>query len=274
MADVIEFHWSTDGSRLYFTTDADRRELEEARRRRYRNGHVLDLENDWSTIDARPFYPKYSLTGGVPRLLVLDIESGDERLATASERKVYERLTQPESTGRPPAARAFVRTRNSGLAWVQADDPARQGWHPPLTVYASRGPDGADPVRCQAPECTGILDMTGPLRDGLAWIPTGGEVLFVRKEGTGYSKRTWYGWRIGEEHARKILTTADWISDCVIIDSRAVCFRQSPDHPGTIVSIDLLDGSIETIVNLNPEFRQLRLVRWLQGQVGISRWCR
>ncbi|HLT91484.1 MAG TPA: Atxe2 family lasso peptide isopeptidase [Woeseiaceae bacterium] len=264
-ADVIDFRWSPDGARLYFITDADRVDLAEAEARRYRNGHVFTMEAEWSTIDARPIYPRYALTGGTPRVWVLQVDSGHQRPASARERKLYEALANPKKEG-PAEARTAVRAPDgNGLAWVQADDPEKQGWYPPLTLYASQG---GDPVRCAAAECTGIMDLDRPLRDGLAWtsVPDG-EIVFVLKEGSGYSKRTWYAWRVGDSRVRKIMTTHEWISDCTVIENRALCFRQQPDHPRTVVAVDLTDGSIETLVDLNPEFRRLRL-----GEVELFEW--
>src|SRR5690606_41891273 len=49
--------------------------------------------------------------------------------------------------------------------------------------------------------------------------------------------------------------------------SDLLCFRQQPDHPRTVVAVDLTDGSIETLVDLNPEFRRLRL-----GEVELFEW--
>jgi dipeptidyl aminopeptidase/acylaminoacyl peptidase len=269
-ADVDDFYWSRDGSQIYFTTDADREDLRQAEQSRYRNGHVFDDQKDWSTIKARPFYPPYSLIGSEARVWVLDIRSGEERLATANERGVFEQLKRRNVLlEQPQNVRHLTAWVDNGspVAWVQADDPERQGRSPPLTLYASVAADDSDLVRCAAPECTGVLDLSGPLRDGLGWNAVEEEILFVRKEGMGYSKRALYGWRVGEDRARHILTTDEWISDCSIVRNRAVCFRETPSYPRTIVSVDLTNGAMQTIVDPNPEFRNLII-----GDVDLFEW--
>ncbi len=268
-ADVEDFYWSRNGSYLYFETDADRATLRMLEERRYRRGHVYDYDKDWSTIEGRPYYPPYTLTDGLPRVWVLDIESSVERLATDEELAEYAQLKQPSifletSLG----ARKLAHTQNEGaVAWVQPDDPEKQGRSPPLTLYASRHSDGREPVRCPAAECTGVLDLSRLLRDGLVWNSIEDDVLFVRKNGMGYWKRSLYGWRIGEEFVRRILSSDEWISDCSIVQDRAICFRQTPTYPRTIVSIDLANGAIETLVDPNPEFRNLII-----GDVELVEW--
>ena len=270
-ADIEAFVWSDDSTKLYFTTDVDRAEIWQVMESRYRNGYVFDYEEDWSITKGRPFYPPYTLTGGRPRVWVYDFGERIERVATANEIAEYERLARPRSlTDNSVRARHTVRTSNDqGVAWLQADDPDRQGRNPPMTLYAAVGTGGREPVRCPAIECTGIFDLGRPLRSGLHWEAVEDEILFVRKEGEGfgYPRRTLYGWKIGQERVRKILTTDDWISDCSVFRGRAFCFRETPRNPRTIISINLADGSIETLVDPNPEFKSIQL-----GDVELFQW--
>ncbi|MCG8370187.1 MAG: Atxe2 family lasso peptide isopeptidase [Proteobacteria bacterium] len=272
-ADVEEFYWSEDGSSILFATDADRAEFRETEESRFRNGHVYDYDKAWSTIDGRPYYPRYLLTEGEPRIWVLDVVSGSGRPATEGERAEFERLRQgaPNPDMAPEARKAAWTGRKRGVAWVQADDPEKQGISPPLTVYASLADDDLEPVRCAAEACTGVMDVSafppGFLRHGLHWGAVDDEVYFVRREGAGYSEHSLYGWHVGEDRVRKILTTHEWISDCAVARGRAVCFRETATHPRTIVSIDLDDGSFETLVDPNPEFRNVML-----GDVEFLEW--
>ena len=268
-ADVEEFRWSPDGSRIFFTTDADRAALREAENDRFRNGHVFGLDKGWSTIDGAPLYPPYLLTGGEARVWVLDIESGVERLATVGERREYDQLKEPiRQLERSPRARVSASTKdNSAIAWIQPDDPDKQGSIPPQTVYASRVSDGGKTIRCMAVECTGVFDYYSPLREGLQWTTDMDEIIFARAEGAAYSIRTLYSWRVGDDDVRKIVSTDEWLTDCSIIRGRAVCFRESPRSPRAIVSIDLADGSIETLVDPNPEFQNLII-----GDIELIEW--
>ena len=268
-ADIEDFHWGEDESWLYFTTDADRAIILEASESRYRNGHVYDYDKDWSTIDGQPLYPPFILTGGRPRVWKLNLETGSERLATAEELVEFERLTGSKDSKRNlPKARNLVRSKDrNGVAWLQPDDPERQGQQPPLTVYASLAPDGSDPVRCPASECIGIFDTSMPLKEGLHWSTIDDEIFFVRKDGFGYSERSLYAWRIGDQTVRKVLSTDKWLSDCSVTSGRAICFRETPVYPRTVIAIDLGDGSIETLLDPNPQFRCLAL-----GTAELMEW--
>lgn len=268
-ADIEEFFWNDKGSKIFFTTDADRVDLQELDASRYRSGYVFDYSKPWSTIDGKPFYPRYLLTGGSPRIWVLDVASGTERLATTEESIEYECLTAPivPVPGLSKARRIVRASENGAIGWVQPDDPGKQGEMPPLTLYASRSADGSDPIRCSSAECTGIMDLAGMLRGGLQWSGDNDEILFVRKEGAAYSKRSLYAWRIGDAHAREVLTTDNMISDCSILHDRAVCFRETPTYPRVVISVSLADGSIETLVDPNPEFQRVTL-----GAVDPLQW--
>jgi dipeptidyl aminopeptidase/acylaminoacyl peptidase len=268
-ADVRSLCWNRDGSRIFFDTDADRAQLREAEVLQYRKGEIFDYDTSWSTIDGKPMHPAYSLIGGKPRVWLLDVKSRIERPATNNELTAYEQLKDAEPpSGTIPNARQIARTADrTAIAWVEPDDPDKQGRSPPLTVYAALNADGSGAIRCPASECSGILDLDRTLREGLHWTSVEDEVLFVRKEGVGYSKQTLYGWRVGQDHVRKVFTTDDWVSDCSVVRDRAICFRETPTYPRTIVSIDLKDGTIRELVDPNPEFRSVVL-----GEVQLLEW--
>lgn len=267
-ADVEAFYWSHDGSSIYFATDAPRAALRELAETRDRRGHVYDYHKNWSVINGRPWYPPYELTGGKPRIWVLDVDSGLEGRATADERTEYQRLKEPQvRLEEHPNARHVVWTEGRrGVAWLQPDDPEKQGRTPPLTLYASLSTDGSDPVRCTARECTGIMDSSA-LPESLHWSSVEDEIFFFRKEGVGHSNRSLYGWHIGNDEVRRVLSTDDWLSDCTIVRQRAICFRQTPTYPRTVVAIGLGNGSIDMLVDPNPQFRNIKL-----GEVELFEW--
>lgn len=268
-ADVEAFFWSRDGSKMYFATGAPRAKLRALSETLYRTGYLYDYHKDWSVIDGRPWYPPYERTGGKPRIWVVDVDFGFERQATADERTEYQRLKEPEvQLEKHPHAHYVAWTEDRrGVAWLQADDPEMQGLSPPLTLYASLSADGSNPVRCPAPECTGIKDHT-PLPQSLYWATLEDEIFFFRKEGIGYSKQSLFGWRIGDEQVRRIVTTDEWVSDCTVAQRRVICFRETPTYPRTVIAIDLSDGSIETLVDPNPQFRNIKL-----GEVELFEWA-
>ena len=268
-ADVRSFRWSQSGSRIFFETDVDRAELHERAISRFRDGHVFDYQKPWSALDGAPVYPPYSLLDGKPILWVLDVASRTERLATSEDRAEYEKLqSHAESTKQSSIARHTVRSPAlSSVAWLQPDDPLKQGAAPPMTLYASTHVDSSNTIRCAVDECTGAFDIRRPLRDGLLWRTAADEVLFARKEGVGYSRRTLYAWQVRSNSVRKILATDEWISDCALATDQLVCFRETPTSPRTVVSVDLLDGSMETLFDPNPEFERLVI-----GGVELFEW--
>lgn len=268
-ADVEEFYWSSDRGEILFAADADREELEALDATRYLGGYVYDFDLPWFTTEGKPAYPKYLLTGGGPRIWVLELASRREHLASEHEQAEYRRLKAgPESPKEAPKARiSTTSTDGMSAAWAQPDNPEKQGLEPPITLYASHVVDGSEPFRCEASVCTGILDLTEFFHGGLRWSSGGKEVLFVRKEGASYAERSLYAWRVGDNRVRRVLTTKDWISDCSIVRAMAICFRESPTYPRTIISINLADGSIETVFDPNPEFRNVTL-----GQVEMFEW--
>ncbi|ANO50062.1 hypothetical protein BA177_01445 [Woeseia oceani] len=279
-ADVVEFFWSEDGTSILFTTDADRTEFRAAEESRFRNGHVYNSDKEWSTIDGQPHYPRYLLTGGEPRYWALNIATESERAATDAEQIEFRKLRQgaPNPDFAPIARKSAWTTNRRGVAWVQADDPERQGMNPPLTLYAATLHDDQKPIRCAAKECTTRLELfwgkSRFLSHWLHWSSVDDEVYFVRRDGTGYSTQSLYGWDVRENRVRRIYTTHEWISDCSIAHGKAVCFSETATSPRTIVSIDLDDGSIETLLDANPEFRNIKLgdaefLEW-DSELGIG----
>lgn len=266
--DVEDFTLTADGTAILFATDASRKHLQDAVRKESRTGYLFDYERRWATQSGKPYREQYAITGGQPLIWSYDLDSGTERPATKKESEAYALLLEPPDSDEPLlGARSIRRTADGDrVAWLQPTDPREQGIDPPLTVYAVR--DGLDnePVQCTAGECTGLME-TRHFLGGLWWNDAGDEIYFVRKEGSAYSERALYSWRIGEDSVQRLLTTDEWISGCTRSGARALCFRQPPDHPRTIVSIELSNGLMTTLVDPNPEFRNLRL-----GEVERMVW--
>ncbi|MEX2488015.1 MAG: Atxe2 family lasso peptide isopeptidase [Pseudomonadales bacterium] len=266
-ADVEDFLWDPDGSRIFFTTDAAREERRNAGARQYNNGHVFDNDTDWSVIDGRPLYPPYELVGGEPVIWVLHLTSGIEARASARELSDYRKLIRQEQKSEiPPESRVAARDGNGHIrAWL-APITEKQGRGGPLGVFALAA-NGKDHIQCRAKACSGIFDLFRPLRKGIDIIDSLDSVLFARKAGESHSKRTLYRWQIGTDRVTEVLTTDDHISDCSVIDLRAICFRETPTQPRQIVSIDLVDGSIAMIFDPNPNFGSL-----ITGDVELLEW--
>jgi dipeptidyl aminopeptidase/acylaminoacyl peptidase len=257
---VEEFHWSSDGQRLYFATDASREELAAAKRRHDHRGYLFDYEKSWATHDGQPYREPYALTGGKPLIWMYDWHSGLERPATKTETAEYERLgKEKDILADRPLARSVLRSSDSErVGWLEIADLEKQGVRAPLTIYAADSLVGGERRRCIAPECTGQI-LTSEFHGGLAWDSAGREMLYFRKEGKAYSDTVLYVWNVESDSVRAILRTKDWISDCSRVAEWVVCFRQAPDYPRTIIAIDLSNGRVATLVDPNPKFGRLEL---------------
>jgi hypothetical protein len=149
-ADIEDFRWDSDGSRIFFSTDSAREEIQVAAAKRKEDGHVFDYDTDWSVTGGRPLYPPYELTGGEPVIWVLDLSSGIENRASPRELAEYRKLTQQEQKSAPrPDVRVGVHDANGFFrAWL-APITEKQGRDAPLGVFALAA-NGKDHVQCPA----------------------------------------------------------------------------------------------------------------------------
>lgn len=253
-ADVQGYRWTQDDRKLFFTTDAPRKELRESEEARLAKGALFRYDAQWSVFEGKTYAEPYALTGGRPMLWVYDLRGMEERRATAEEAEEFVQLTAaPAYEHALPDART-VSLAPSGrlLAWLEPSEASKTGRYPPLTLYAGvSGEHKAE--RCMAPECTGQLSIE-PFASGLEWGPDEEEIYFFRREGTGYAINTLYGWNVRADRIRRIYSTDTWISDCSRVGDKLICFKQSPDYPRIIMSIGLSRGSPTTLYDPNPVF--------------------
>src|ERR1700730_7426972 len=104
-----------------------------------------------------------------------------------------------------------------------------------------------------------MIDGYETLRGGLIWSEDAEDIYFVRKEGANNGRRTLYRWNVVTDRVRRVLTTDDWLSDCVATKAHFICFRDTPTYPRTVVSLDPRDGSLRTVADPNPGFRRFLL---------------
>lgn len=261
-ADVVRLSLSSSGSKLLFLTDAPRAALVTERFQQSEHGIRLDPDVRWSTLRTRPISAPYALTGGKPVLWVYELTTRTERPATVTEIAQYEEeekmhASKVQTLG-SDVRFAVSDDKGSRVAWLTLADPQLDGIDPPLQLFASRDPGGRKPIRCGAPECVGRFSLVSSTP--VWWSNDGRIVYFVRMEGPNFGRRHWYQWDLTNNSVRRVLsTTGDWVSNCTPVAFRAICFRETPSHPRTIVSIDLKRGSIDTIYDPNPHFQSFAL---------------
>lgn len=264
-SDVVRFVLTSDGVQLLLETQPTQAQADEA----------LAVEGQSGFLYDNRFFPSYSRTPTLPRdaaflpgagattasqvaarrVVVHNLATGAEAPAGEPDQAEFERLTSSQPPDRPNARSPFANAYGA-RAWTEARDPERQGVLPPVTVVAQRAND-AEPIVCQARECTGqaIAGM---------WWRDGREVMFVRREGDVLEDRALYVWNPGEAAPRLVLRTDDLFASelaCAVAQRRLLCLYEEPARPGRLVAIDPDTRRVETLFDPNPEFADFNIGR-------------
>lgn len=246
--DVKDFAWSSDSKRIQYRTGAARAEIAKAERQDLEAGFRWD-ETFWPARYRRPLRANPTLE----QVWVADTITGGERPATPEDQSTYERRESRTAGGADPAIRrVFALPGNRWTATLHALDPARQGVRPPLTLAVSSGEHGNSRIFCPAAACTGqITSVFGE---------SGADRLyFLRREGHGSSRTSIYEWDIGSPQVRTVYSSDDWLGDdCAALEGHLVCFHESPIRPRRIVAIDPRSGTVEPLVDVNPDLLTVR----------------
>jgi dipeptidyl aminopeptidase/acylaminoacyl peptidase len=261
-ADVIDFRWSRDSSNIFFLTARNRALTAEQLRTEAAQGYLYD-RRFWPGHERYPLSygcrPNWLIQAPAPpgqacphELSIVSADGADERQAQPSEQSEYEKLDelpalqrnrqiQLESIRRAPNQR--------DVAWLENSSPAEfAGYDPPLTVFAAHSPDGLQAKRCAAEVCTGTID-------GVWWDAN--RLIILRSEGHSRLVSALYSWEPDSGKVHTILRTPDYLSECAVAHSHAICLHEGPTAPGTIVSISLRDGTTSALFDPNPDLRNL-----------------
>ncbi|MDE8652264.1 Atxe2 family lasso peptide isopeptidase [Novosphingobium album (ex Liu et al. 2023)] len=223
-ANVTDFAWSADGSAI---TYADDEGLQKARRRladQGREGYLYD-DRFWMLAEPRPF----------PRGTFAD-SARVARMAPAGP--------GTSEDARADNGLASIAQADADKAWVEFDPSPRFAYISRLHVR-----QGGREIACGYATCTDV---------GAAWLlPGGTDVVFLRREGFARAQTGIYRWHIDHGHPRRLASTSDAFAGCAFAAHRLLCGRERSDHPRDIAEIDLDDGQIRTIVDLNPEWDEV-----------------
>lgn len=260
-ANVQAFAWSKSGKSIFFETGLSRAARAAALEDEGESGFLFD-DRFMPFFSTRPVFEAPERADPFDQehtqgLWVVNLISGEERPATADEKKAYDRFGDQDRPDGLEDDRDIRKTeaspKDGRLAWFENEDPnANAGWSRPLRVYAQT--ESGAPARCSAPECEGELTA-------LFWSRDGEYVLFIRSEGKKGLRRGIYIWRPGDEKVRTVLRTEDRIEDCALGVSRLICLHESATTPRKIVSLDPSTGIVETVFDPNPEFEEIRFTR-------------
>jgi len=115
-------------------------------------------------------------------------------------------------------------------------------------------------IACSSPTCQGRFT-------GLWWMPHGGPLLFLRREGWNFGTMVLYRWQPGAGAPQRVFGTNDVISGCVAAVARLTCLRESATVPARIVRIDPGSGRSDLLYDPNPGFASIRF-----GKVERLEW--
>lgn len=264
--------YSADGLQLFFAVGRDRTDIEDANQREAAHGYLMQ-EPGVFDIEQGPLWP--SCSDGQARqrseinehrscrltVWVLDLRTGVERTADAGETKAY--FSAPDLSSHARFERGKLKDQSRLMetaspdgkrsAWFENEDPAvYTGYYPPMRVAASVG---NKIFRCPADACL----STRP--EKLWWHADGAEVIFLVRNGPRETLTSLYGWTPGDNHVRTILSSDDTLQHCSMARDRLICGHESWTSPLKIVSVDLHDGTITTIADMNPEFRNFSFTK-------------
>ncbi len=267
-ANVVDFMWSSDGSRIYLSVEGrTREEILHAEREEARHGFLLDERFHPGRQQSRPTLARNSdldkaseRWGRGRHIWVCDIARGIERLATTSDFEgiaqirtktnlTYMRLADELKLSIPSQAKFTANQRY--VTWLDIARRDDMAFYPELRVFAAESRSGGDPIPCTAEPCTGRIQ-------NIWWSGDDKEVVFDRAEGVNHASHALYAWSPLEGRVRKILFTNDLLLDCTVSESGLVCLRESPTTPRHVVSISLADGVDSTLFDPNPEFHNIK----------------
>jgi dipeptidyl aminopeptidase/acylaminoacyl peptidase len=248
-ADVEALQWSCDGHKLFFKVRETRESLAAADRSEGEYGYLFDARF-LPYYSVRPLVPNNQPKG--PTLWAFDFLTDKERPATEEEQSECKLGELAASLKIPLDVRDSVPSANGRLVAFVQD---RQQAGADKRFYSSVAIlSGDQPQYCAAPACSGLVS-------GLFWSADNEELFFLRRQGFAASKAALFGWRIKPGTVRQILETDDWIGDCSVAGTEAVCLHEASTTPRRIVAIDLRSGRLRTVYDPNPEFSNVQFTR-------------
>jgi|GEM_PF-484064 len=273
--DVQSLRSSEKGSKILFTIGRTRAEIKRLIKEGAKRGY-LKQEPPLYTIENGPIIPP--CTDGRGRIQSLDlannrsciltvwvyeVKSGIERIAKEAEKKKF--YDQPDSFGdmvrqglRQDELKQMQKMSPDGtrLAWIENEDPETyKGYYPPMILRVSSSGEGISCLFkvCKRPKMIGFR--------GVWWHPNGKEVIFQVRDGRLGTLTSFYGWTPDNNNLRRILSSDDRFSQCNISGKRLICGQETWTSPKKIVSVNLDNGAISAIVDVNPAFQNLSFTK-------------
>ncbi|MBL4837358.1 MAG: Atxe2 family lasso peptide isopeptidase [Kordiimonadaceae bacterium] len=275
-ADVERLKVSGDGRRVYFSVGLTRAYMAEANQREGRQGYLeKDLEIANYRVEYGPIWracqdgaERWSFSAHridadegkicmlTPR--VFDVQTSKERAPVKNETEAYyseddtSRIAQIRRAGLKRGTKNMLvaSADGQGLAWFENKNLGVT--QPLMSIAASIG----DTVfHCPAVACRSTR------LENIWWRADGKEVFFQVRDGYNETLSSLYGWIPGEKGARAIISSDDMLYNCLKAKDKVICGHESWTSPRKIVAIELQDGQLITIVNINPEFKHFTFTK-------------
>jgi dipeptidyl aminopeptidase/acylaminoacyl peptidase len=261
VSDVHELEWSADGKSIQFTVGTPRLELSARAEAKDRAGYRYDdLLVTTELMTLRP--EQDGALDKVRTLWTFDLAERRERLAEEVERNAFEEARRRYSNGtmsQLPAVGAplALAVRADGArAWSARADAKSVTFRMHATL-----PGSTSPIECKADECAGVIMQ--------AWW-RGDSVIFLRPEGERGGEAAFYSWTPAKGAVSLIKRFADdFLQHCdQDAQGELLCAANSPWRPSHIARIDFKSGALRMLVDVNPEFRNIRL-----GKIERFQWA-
>ncbi|WP_246171580.1 Atxe2 family lasso peptide isopeptidase [Sphingobium limneticum] len=234
--DVEQLVWRADGSAVLFSS---------------RTGQVAERAADAAlALTGYPYGDRFvPAMSSVPLpVATTPLSAYAVDIASLAIRPVAgeERTLLPPDALNDPAPLPAARADDGRRAWTAH---STDNLLSPLVLQANMA--SGQPIACTAGACRGKYT-------GLWWMPKGGPLLFMRREGWDLGDLVLYRWQPGSRQPRAVLRTSGVIDGCVVAHAQLVCLRESATVPRHIVRIDPQTGRTESLYDPNPEFSAIR----------------
>lgn len=235
--DVEDLVWTRDG--LIFVTRPGLRKAQALIDEEGRSGYHYD-GRFVPKASSRPFPP----IGAEPRYLAITMPGAAVRDATADE---IAALIGGGVGQKSEDAALFASGPARSRTWTS---PRRGSGFIPQYDLKAELQSGVE-ITCHFEACDRIVDL---------WWPEDSDApLFLRREGWGNSNLALYRWTPGNgQPPKRLFATRDMLASCQPVDGKLLCLHEGAESPASLRFVGM-DGSMATVVDLNPEFRQLAL---------------
>lgn len=257
-SDVMNFAWGEKGQTLFFTAGSTRAEVRAEAERRERSGYRYN-EDLASLFDLMSPHLRAPLDPN-PRVWIIDLQSGEERPASEAERTEFQRLRDRALGGREGIANHWLDAAIPPVVNAHGEQVGLKRLAPQsmdLQLVFSDGGAEEHRTTCTDERCTGMIQKVW-------WGGDGRHAIFLRYEGGGRLPGfAVYSW---QPKFGKVRTIARFPDDAFwLFDSggggKLLVARQSHTLPTQIAAIDERTGKLTPLVDLNPEFRNMRIGR-------------